>query len=104
MDLRLANGERTRVAATVSWVQVDNMLPFSTANSGSSGGVVLAPTAVKTPQPTLQLSVLASPKETDAERLLLHNLDSVVMLLQELDLNLEERYESTRGGRGPKED
>ena len=77
IDLRYAKGDRTRLAATVSWIQVDNMLP-TVANSNA---VVLAPTAVKTPQPTLQISILAEPTDPES-RLLAHNLSNVVALLQ----------------------
>jgi hypothetical protein len=92
IDLRFAKGERTRLAATVSWVQVDNMLPTLANNSNP---VVLAPTAVKTPQPTLQVSILAEPNDDPlygSGKLLKLNLANVVALLQELDCNLEERW------------
>lgn len=80
VDLRWAKGDRTRLAATVSWVQIDNMLPNASSATGANP-VVLAPTAVKTPQPTLQVSILAEPADSES-KLLKHNLNNVVALLQ----------------------
>jgi hypothetical protein len=79
VDLRFAKGDRTRLAATVSWCQIDNMLPNSSGTGANP--VVLAPTAVKNPQPTLQVSILAEPTDSES-RLLAHNLNNVVALLQ----------------------
>jgi len=66
------------------------MLP----NSSGAGAnpVVLAPTAVKNPQPTLQVAVLAEPTDS-ASRLLAHNLNNVVALLQ-----VGDRFEKTETG------
>ena len=88
VDLRCAESDRLRIAATVAWIQVDNMLPTTTNNP-----VVLSPTAVRTPQPTLQVSIQSEPVGRGAASAgLANNLNTAVALLQELDVNLDEKW------------
>ena len=93
VDLRHAQGRKqNRTSATVNWIQLDNML------KSAETPVLLSPSPMKHPQPTLQISVVENSAEgaggsnlngtTGSDR----NFEMVSMLLQELDLSLEERW------------
>jgi hypothetical protein len=77
----------TRASLVISWLQVDNQLPWAEAP------IILGPTPVHIPQPLLQFSILRN-KQKNQHRASenLYNLEWVVVLLQELDVRLEENF------------
>ncbi|CAM9173475.1 unnamed protein product, partial [Phaeothamnion confervicola] len=82
IDLRYAEAlETTRATCVVAWAQLDNQ------TDGAAAPVVLAPTPVPAPRPTVQLRVVLSNAKS-AERL--RHFLYVSLLLQEMDLFFEQ--------------
>lgn len=74
--------ENTESSANVSWIQVDNQLPQPISP------VIVSPTPVKRPQPTLRLHVCRNNILSHEH---LESYDSIELIIQELDMRLEQQ-------------